>query len=416
MTIAAAAECAAVFCLGFTKGDDTTVKTLYIECNMGASGSMLLSALFELIEEKDQFLERMNRLGLPGVRVKSYAAQTCGIAGTSVSVRMDERRESSGHRSHRDTKLENIRTVIRDLPITPQLKTQILAVYRELAEAKSKVRGKSVEDVHFHEIGQLDAIAAITGVCMLMEIIGAEKVIISPICTGTGAVQTKYGSFPIPSPSLTELLRGIPSYGGEIEEELCSPIGAALLKIFATDFGTMPEMPTPKTGIGVGRKNLDRANCMRVFLGDTFDRKSVSPKTETVELRANLDDMTPEMLAEAADILTENGALDVYTVPIFNKKHHPAFMLNCLCGYEDAEKFAGLMLKHTTATEVRHVALVRYTMDTGMEECATPYGSVQVQHAAGFGTRKDKVSFEDVRRIAREQETPVYIMQHKLMK
>ena len=394
------------------------MKILYIECNMGAAGDMLMAALYELSEKKEEFIAKMNNLGLPGVRVKRYIAQTCGITGSHMSVRIGgteegyEHTHSSRHRhthSHSHTKPENISAILSALPVSPWVKQKAQEVYDVIAEAESKAHGKPVNEIHFHEVGQLDAVADITGVCMLMEEIAVDKIVVSPIATGSGTIKTAHGRLPVPAPATANILQGIPCVNGGIEDELCTPTGAALLKVFADSFGEMPPMITEKSGIGIGRKNFDKANCVRVFLGESMDKHMTETESgETVELKANIDDMTPEMLSAAAEVLMSEGAADVYTVPIFMKKNRQAVMLCCICPSAEAERFAALILKHTTTIGVRCNALTRYTLSSVTEKINTKYGEVRVKRSAGFGTEKSKIEYEDIYRISKETGLPSY--------
>jgi uncharacterized protein (TIGR00299 family) protein len=293
--------------------------------------------------------------------------------------------------------MAEIGDILAALPISEQVKTNALAVYRLIAEAEGKAHGKPVEAVHFHEVGMMDAVADIVGVCLLMEELAVERVIVSPIHVGSGQVKCAHGILPVPAPATAYILRGVPTYGGEIKGELCTPTGAALLKHFADEFAARPTMIVEAIGYGMGKKDFPIANCVRVFLGETRREDA-----DIVEIACNLDDMTGEALGFALETLTENGALDVYLVSIQMKKNRPGQMLVCLCRLEDEEKMVRLMLKHTTSWGLRSRSWRRYTMDRSVEPIETPYGSIRVKTGSGFGVTKSKAEYEDLAQAARE--------------
>lgn len=269
------------------------MKTLYIECNMGAAGDMLLAALLELSPEPDAFIEKMNSLGIPKVKLSSAPSRKCGIVGTSVTVTVDEAEEQSidiptGHKNphghishhhihghehehhndHHHSTLAGISSLIGSLPISGKVKSDATAIYNLIAEAEGAAHAMPVDQIHFHEVGMMDAVADIVGVCLLMEELGAEKIIASPVHVGCGQVQCAHGVLPVPAPATAYILKNVPCYGGEIDGELCTPTGAALLKHFADDFGAMPVMKTARIGYGMGKKDFSSANCVRVFWGE----------------------------------------------------------------------------------------------------------------------------------------------------
>lgn len=247
----------------------------------------------------------------------------------------------------------------------------------------------------------MDAVADIVGVCMLMEELAVDRVVVSPIHVGSGFVRCAHGVLPVPAPATAHILQGIPSYGGQVQGELCTPTGAALLKHFADSFGPMPVMNIQKIGYGMGKKDFETANCIRAFLGE--EGVSGGPNGEIAELRCNLDDMTGEELGYASRILFEEGALDVFLVPIQMKKDRPGQMLLCICKPEDADRMAQLILQHTTTLGVRKALCTRYMLERTSEEVQTSLGTVHIKHAQGYGVAKDKIEYEDLARIAKEK-------------
>lgn len=379
------------------------MKTIYLECNMGAAGDMLMAALYELIDDKEAFRKTMQSLPLEPIEIDFQEAQKCGVRGTHIEVTVggrseDELTHHEHHEHHHHSDLHSITHIVEKLPVSEKVKTDIAAVYRLLADAEAAVHGTTVDRIHFHEVGEADAIADITGVCLLMEMLGAEKIIASPIATGFGEVRCAHGVLPVPAPATAQLLQGIPVYGGTVQGELCTPTGAALLQYFVSDFGAMPPMTMQKTGYGCGKKDFEKANCVRAFLGETQE----SEQEEVIELCCNLDDMTPEAIAFAAETLLQNGALDVWTTSIGMKKNRPGVLLSCLCTKETRGTLLRLIFRHTTTLGVRESTERRYTLSRSEEIRQTPYGEVCIKHAEGYGVTRKKAEFEDLAAIARE--------------
>lgn len=300
------------------------MKTLYIDCSMGAAGDMLTAALLELLPEEKQaeFIEKMNNLGIPGVSVEKTTVSKCGINGTHVKVLVngeeegefmhhhhhDEEHEHShehdhhehhhheheeacehhdhSHEHHHDGEhshhhehehshthshhgMHDIEYIVNGhLDIPENVKHDVMAVYNLIAEAESNAHGKPIDEIHFHEVGTMDAVADVTAVCLLIDMIKPEKIVASPVHVGSGTVHCAHGILPVPAPATAFILKGIPIYGGKIKSELCTPTGAALLKHFVSEFGDMPIIKTEKIGYGMGYKDFEQANCVRVFLGE----------------------------------------------------------------------------------------------------------------------------------------------------
>lgn len=295
------------------------MKTLYIDCAMGCAGDMLTAALLELHPDRDGFIDRMNT-ALKGKAVLSAKPDSkCGIMGTHVTVLIggDEEDKTECHYL-KHTSVAEIMDFIDDVPLSDAVRTNAKAVYSLIAEAESTVHGKPIENIHFHEVGSLDALADVLSVCELMYELAPEKVLASPVNVGSGSVKCAHGILPVPSPAAELILRGVPIYSGSVIGELCTPTGAALLKHFADDFIAMPVLMVERAGYGTGKKNFEAANVVRVLLGDTEDKKE-----QVIELACNLDDMTPEELSFAMEELFRLGALDVYFTNIGMKKADP---------------------------------------------------------------------------------------------
>lgn len=291
------------------------MKILYLDCGMGASGDMLTATLLELLPDQEAFLVEMNSLGIPGVQVKKELSTKCGISGTHITVTVEGAEEEAsdlhdhghdhehthdrghthgGGHTHHHSGMHEIEHIIEGLKLSRKVKADVLAVYSLIAEAESHAHGVPVTDIHFHEVGTMDAIADITAVCLLMDKIAPQQVVASPVHVGNGHVRCAHGILPVPAPATAFILRDVPIYGGGVKGELCTPTGAALLKHFATRFGDMPVMKTKAIGYGMGKKDFEAANCVRALLGETQDKSE-----EVYELSCNADDMTAEEISFA---------------------------------------------------------------------------------------------------------------------
>ena len=372
------------------------MRTIYLDCGMGAAGDMLTAALLELMPNQDAFVEELNGLGIPGIRFTAEKCEKCGILGTHMKVTVLGEEEDDHHHHHGH--LADIRGIVSGLPLPTMVKLDILAVYEEIAQAESHVHGVPVEHIHFHEVGTMDAIADVTAVCLLLHRLAPDKIIVSPVHVGSGQVRCAHGILPVPAPATAYLLRGIPIYGGSIDGELCTPTGAALLKHFATEFGQMPVMKVQAIGYGMGRKDFPRANCVRALLGETE-----APIDAIVELRCNVDDMTGEAIGFALEQLLGSGALDAFTVPVGMKKSRPGVLITVLCREEKKEAMVHLLLKHTTTLGVREFPCRRYALSRTMEVVNTPFGPVRKKVSSGYGVRREKLEYDDLAKIAKEQ-------------
>lgn len=376
---------------------------------MGAAGDMLMSALYELLDNKEEFLNKMNSI-MPSISVVPLDVFTCGIAGTHMQVLVHGQEEHShdhnhghdhGHdhsHDHEHSAAMNIKHIISHLDLPEQVKTTAYSVYDKIAMAEAKAHGTTVEMVHFHEVGALDAVCDVVGASLALHMIDAEKIIVSPICTGSGFVRCAHGVVPVPAPATAEILKGCPSYAGDIKAELCTPTGAAILTSFADSFGEMPIMRTEKIGYGIGTKDFQKANCVRAFLGETADEYS----DEVGEISCNIDDMTAEELAYVMEKIMDSGALDVAAIPVVMKKGRPAHILLTLCKTADIERMAKLILRESTSNGVRIKTAKRMVLKTSFEDIDTEFGKVKIKCAEGFGIKRAKAEYADIAKLATE--------------
>lgn len=412
------------------------MKTLYLDCAMGAAGDMLTAALLELLPDPSDFVAELNALGLPGVEFEMEKSVKCGVTGTHMAVRVHGEEEGASahgehhdehvcgdhaghshdghhgadrhcaeHHDHSHSGLEDITRIVGALPVSEEVRRNVREVYALIALAESAVHGVPVEQVHFHEVGALDAVADVTAVCLLMERIAPEQVIVSPVHVGSGQVRCAHGILPVPAPATARILKDVPIYGGSICGELCTPTGVALLKHFADGFGAMPIMRPQAVGYGMGRKDFEAANCVRAILGETDE----APETDEVfELQCNLDDMTPEALGFALERLFAAGARDAFTVPAGMKKNRPGVLLCAICDEAHRKDVLEALFRHTTTLGVRETACHRYVLHRSIETVQTPMGDVRRKIAEGCGVRRAKYEYEDVAQLARENDLSIH--------
>ena len=418
------------------------MRSLYINCGMGAAGDMLTAALLELFPDKEKIVEELNGLGIPEVEYKIEKSVKCGIVGTHMHVMVHgEEEEVSDHHDqddhhhdhehyhdehhdhdhehdhddhhhhdhdhhhhdhghhHHHTSMHDIEHIVSGHINVPQkVKDDILAVYRLIAEAESKAHGRPVGERHFHEVGNMDAVADITAVCYLINKLNIERVYASAVHVGSGKVRCAHGILPVPAPATAHILQGIPTYGGSINGELCTPTGAALLKHFVSSFGNMPVMATEAIGYGMGKKDFDAANCVRVMLGETGAKKDT-----VIQLSCNVDDMTGEEVGYAMEKLFEVGAREVFTQSVGMKKNRPGIMITVLCDEDNKDDIIKTIFKYTTTIGIRETELLRHVLDRNIETVETELGPVRCKISSGYGIERRKYEYDDIVKIANEK-------------
>ena len=400
------------------------MKTLYIECNMGAAGDMLLASLAELTGDVKACEDKLNSLGIPDVTYNFEDSVKCGIKGTharvvALGVEEDEHmHEHDHHEHHHDhehehehhhehdhehehhhhhhTHMSDIENIINGLNVSDKVKSDALAVYGLIAEAESKAHGKEITEIHFHEVGTMDAVADIVGVCVLLEQIGADRIVVSPLATGYGQVKCAHGILPVPAPATARIIEGVPTFSGNVEGELLTPTGAALLKHFASGFGNRPVMAVEKTGYGMGKKDFEKANMLRTFIGN----EASDDDDKVIEIECNVDDMTGEEIGYATGVLMDNGALDVFTTPVYMKKNRPGILLTVIAKPEDKEKFAKLIFENTKTIGIRYISMNRFRLIRHEEKVMTRFGEASVKISEGFGVTRIKPEADDASKIA----------------
>lgn len=411
------------------------MRILYLDCGMGAAGDMLAGALVSLLskEEQESFIKMINNIGVDGVKVSLSDDAKCGITGKHFKVEIDgveehshdvhehehhheHEQEHGHHHEHGDGHNDNdnhghhhhgtdpfpkeLETVAEKLDCP----NDIQKVYELLAEAEAKVHGKDVSEIHFHEVGMKDALIDIASVVYLMNKLKVDKVVVSPVNVGFGKVKCAHGILPVPAPATAELVKGIPTYAGRFEGELLTPTGAALLKYYADEFSYQPLMNVIKCGYGTGNKNFESANVVKAVLGEVTDELI---SENVIELNCNVDDMSAEDMAYATKTLIENGAKDAFVTPVIMKKGRSGMLLTVLCSAIDKERFVSLIFKHTSTIGIRVKETERIILNRHEETVHTKLGDVRVKYSEGYGVKREKPEFEDLRKLAEENNISV---------
>ncbi len=371
----------------------------YFDCFSGASGDMILGALVDAGLPLERLRDAIGRLGVPGIRLDAEPVKRGAFRGTLVRVETDER----GHPHRRLPAIEKLLEQA-DLPETTRADAR--RIFRRLAEAEAAVHGSQPDQVHFHEVGALDAIADIVGGAWGIRQLGLERVLVSPFNLGSGTIRGAHGSIPVPAPGTAALLAGFPAYGSATPAELTTPTGAAILTTLATAAASMPTMTLERVAYGAGQRDLpEQPNLLRLMLGETTDPVQ---RDQIAVLETTIDDMNPQFFEPLLERLFDTGALDAFLTPVIMKKSRPATLLTVLTDPATADPCAALILAHTTTFGVRAHLAQRWKLPRDFITVPTTYGPVRIKR----GWRDDRVAilapeFEDCRKLAEAAGVPV---------
>ena len=432
------------------------MRIAYLECFSGMSGDMFLGALIDAGVPAKVLEDTVAALGV-GARLEVSRVVRSGISATKVDVwvngekdlpreefwaketlaRGDQRAESKhehGHDHHHHDHhhhhpaagetareeahaphvhgrgLTEIRQIIHAATISDRAKQTAIAIFEALGTAEAKIHNTSIEKVHFHEVGAVDAIVDIICASVGAEALGVDEIVCSPVNVGGGTVQCAHGTFPVPAPATVELLQDAPVYSSGVQAELVTPTGAAIVKTLARRFSAFPEMRVEKSGYGAGTREFHgHPNVVRLTIGEAASTLAAKTASDTITvLEANLDDLNPQVFGYVMDRLFEEGALDAFGLPVQMKKNRPGTLLTVLCKPEDANKLAQLIFTETTTLGVRRRDEVRQTLARRWENVRTQWGEVRIKIASMNGTVTNYApEYEDCRRLAAEHHVPL---------
>ena len=409
-------------------------KVLYFDCFSGISGDMTIAALLDLGINKDAFLAELKKINIDEYEVEIKNGLKKGISGTDFTVHLHtdkhnhhEHEHEHGHDHHHNhhhhhapeihehvhepkkthdhahsRNLHDIYHIIDSSSLKAAVKEMSKKIFMEVAVAEAKIHAKTIDEVHFHEVGAVDSIVDIIGAAICIDMLQVDEIHCSEINLGSGFVHCEHGIFPVPAPATLEILKGVPVYSKNAKKELTTPTGAAILKAVCSEYGVSPEFTIDKIGYGLGKRDMETPNVLRVILGL---KKKVS---ELVILETNIDNMNPEIYSYLFPKLLDNRALDVFVTPILMKKNRPANMLSVLCSEGEAAQLEEILFVETTTLGIRKYKVERDELERRFEKVETPYGLVTVKYAYKNGELlKFAPEFEDCRRIAEEKQLPL---------
>jgi uncharacterized protein (TIGR00299 family) protein len=379
------------------------MKTLYFDCFAGASGDMILGAMVAAGVNPEVLREELSRLNVDGFNINFETVDRSGLSATYARV------ETAHEHKHRH--LSDIKQIIERSGVSDAAKTLAIQIFTRLAEAEARVHNEPVDHVHFHEVGALDAIVDIVGAAICFDLLQIDRFVSSPLHVGSGMIQMAHGRFPVPPPAVAELLKGAPFYATDIQGELLTPTGAAIITTVCQEFGPIPPMKTEITGYGAGtRQYKDFPNVLRVMLGETEADGATDERLWMIE--TNVDDMSPQLLGHVMDRAFENGALDCYFTPVQMKKNRPGVLLSLLCGSEEKTSLMNLLFTETTTLGVRSYEVTRRALRRSMERVETQYGPIDVKVAHLNGRVVNEMpEFEQVRAAASKAGVPVKVVE-----
>jgi hypothetical protein len=373
----------------------------YFDCFSGISGDMALGALVDLGVPAAWIRESLRVLPLDGFDIQARTVMRHGIAAVQVTV---ETAEDHHHRHY-----DHIQALIEKSPLSDRVKRNSLAIFERIAEAEAKIHGCPKESVHFHEVGSMDAIVDVVGSCLAMEYLGIDTVMASALPLGRGFVTCAHGILPVPAPAVIEILKGVPVYSGNVEMELVTPTGAAILVGTGTEFVPMPPMKVLRAGYGAGTREIEaQPNLLRVLLGEATSPCSATAPERLVMVETCIDDMNPEIFGYLMEILFSDGALDVFWVPVQMKKNRPGTLVKVLCAPEHREKVVTRILTETTSLGVRYHEVYRTALPRESVRVQSAFGTIEVKRVIGMDGEAQWIpEYEVCRRIAQERKVPL---------
>jgi pyridinium-3,5-bisthiocarboxylic acid mononucleotide nickel chelatase len=412
------------------------MKTLYLDCQSGISGDMTLSALIDLGADIHYIREWLETLPIDSFSLDVKEVDKRGITSKQLVLQFEEEADhhhldhhhehdhTGGHthdhhhhdhhhhhhdyhedgHHHEHRKASTILEMIENSQLPARVKERSLLVFQVIAEAEGKIHGMDPKDVHFHEVGAMDSIIDIIGVCLALESLGVEQIIASPVPTGHGKIMMAHGLYPIPAPATAEILKGVPLADFHVKGELTTPTGAGFLKALAHEYGNVPPLAIENIGYGAGKKDFDHPNVLRALL---FNDKEARERERITVLECQLDDFTGEALGYLMEKLLEQGALDAYFTPVTMKKSRPGILVTVLAKPEKALFLEELLLRETSTFGVRKSEWTRRILSREFREVDTVYGRIKVKVGKLDGdTIKLYPEYEDVKKASYTYNVP----------
>ena len=376
------------------------MKIAYFDCISGASGDMILGALVDAGLSFERLQSDLALLGLDGYKLKSQPVVKNGFKATKVDIVVKE--------DVPERHLAEILAIVENSQLPGEIKGRATALFTHLAEVEAGIHGTSLDQVHLHELGGIDTMVDVVGAFLGLQSLGIEKVYASPLPLGRGFIRGAHGQIPLPSPATLALLKGIPVVGTELNFELVTPTGAALLTALAESFGPIPAMTLTAVGYGAGGRDLPIPNVIRLLLGEINSTNAAVTET-LVTLETNIDDLNPQVYDYLMERLFQNGALDVTLTPVQMKKNRPAVQIWVLCRQSQAAELEAVLFAETSTLGVRRALVERHALERSFQTVETPYGSVQVKIAhLEDGRTRPAPEYEDCKKLAQEMGVPLW--------
>jgi uncharacterized protein (TIGR00299 family) protein len=375
------------------------MRIAYLDCLSGISGDMTLGALVDAGVPLAAVQQGLDSLGIAGLRLETAEVKKKGFRALQLTVRHEP--------EHAHRHVHHITDMIERSTLSERQKDLAKRIFVRLGEAEAKVHGTTIRKVHFHEVGAVDSIADIVGSAIAWDLLGADRVVCSPVPTGRGFIEIAHGRTSVPAPATAELLTGIPIAPSDVEAELTTPTGAAIVATLAQSFGPVPPMTIERIGYGAGQRELEsQPNLLRLLVGEAADQAGDIEQLWIVE--TNLDDAPGELVGYCAERLWQAGALDVYTTPIQMKKNRPGVLLSVLCGRLDVERVESVMFQETTTLGVRRWPVSRRKLERRVQTVETPWGAIEGKLAIVPGRAPVfSPEYEACRRVAVAQSVPL---------
>lgn len=380
------------------------MKTLYFDCSSGISGNMTLGALIEIVGDDNYLLNELKKLNVDGYRIEISNKVKNGITGKYVDVILEDDEHEHEHHHHVHRNLNDVNEIIDRSSIDDKSKELAKRIFLRVAKAESKVHNKPLEEVHFHEVGAIDSIVDILGTAILINKINPDKIMSSIVNDGYGFIECAHGTMSVPVPATSEIFASsnVKFRQIDVDTELVTPTGAAIIAELAEEFTTLPAMVTEKIGWGAGYKDLKIPNILKVYYGEMEQQSE-----NFVVMETNVDDCSGEVLAYTSEKLFENGALDVFYTPIFMKKGRPAYRLSVACRKEDMFKLQNIMFKETTTIGIRYRFESRTELGREMVEIDTKYGKLKAKKVTNDGETYVYPEYESLKEIAKKSNIPL---------
>lgn len=379
------------------------MKTLYFDCSSGISGNMALGALTEIIGDEKYLINELKKLNVDGYKIEISKKVKNGITGTYVDVIL-ENENNHKHGNHEHRNLSDINKIIDNSLLEEKVKEMAKKIFMRVAKAESKVHNKPLEEVHFHEVGAIDSIVDIIGTAILINKINPDKIISSVVNVGYGFIECVHGIMSVPVPATSEIFANsnVKFRQIDVDTELVTPTGAAIIAELAEEFTVLPAMVTEKIGWGAGKKDLKIPNVLKVYLGDVE-----KPNEDFVVMETNIDDCGGEIFGYTQELLFKNGALDVFFTPIYMKKNRPAYRMTVACRTKDMYKLQDIIFRETTTIGMRYRYEYRTELKRELIELDTKYGKIKAQKVISNGQPYVYPEYESIKEIALENNIPL---------